>query len=1413
MPFKLSQPVRQLTLTKFGGLYLDADARQLPAGASPQNWDVDFIVAGLLMRPGLSLDLSIAGGGLMQWMKSAALNATQYTFLQDATGHLYSELVSTGAVTTLYSGIINNARAISTSANNREYFGLSNLVTGSDQPRQWDGTNLDRISQVGPGQPPSSPSTGGTQYNITSIKQNWPAVALNSIAWGSSLNLYNAQPASQNLYFLGAPGSTTFTTGLKVGDTVYVSGAPSLDGQNPNGTYTVTSIGSFTDVDGVYQYFQVVSDVTNSDFARGTATGTYQKTSATVLLGTPLPAADAVVGTPITIAGASIGGWNSNFKITATPAEGQLSINATSLAANVATYTYSLQTGTAPGWQPSFDYLMGSQIVDNNGTGHVWQVTTAGVSGSTMPTFPATPSGPVTDGGVTWTYQSGATMTVIVFNTTNGDGIFNIDSLTITGATSTTFTVALTSGNIGAGAEEGEAVSGSGSVLTIDPGLTAIGTGHPGTDPIYGNATGGTVVSVGNTEVAPGPRYAVCMFQTRNGAITPASPPVLFYTTGSTGTVTFTNVPLGPPDVIARIIALSAAEGQIGGPFYYIPTPVTVPGTAASLGQSTTYPATVINDNTSTTLGPIVLSDAILLAGVQVSVPGNNVQQQRELAEYVKSVWFRGRMFYMGERTKTDTLVNMTFDGGALNSIPVGWSLNGGIGSYLSIIPSPIVNSSLLISNPSSSAVTTTQANFNYNINTSTYEINLGSVTAGNTVVIVANYETGATSAPYTTPTPPTPPVGFTKIASYSNGTLGVTVFKKILTENESGIYSFTFPAGSNAYTALSGFLFSGNQNALQVSGGPLIFNSPYTTATTDAPLPAISTGGSILWFGCTHNMQSLIGTPTLPAGYTELVDENTGQGFMLYASDQTIVAGAPSLTGTAVSGNTGNPPQFTLWVNIASNPGSTLNPSSTPTGYLSQTAYQNFAFAPIVQPNVAYSVRMTAALTSGSATQGNLVIDLYSPSLATNWPVSIALTSLGTGIKEFTGAFSNPLWSTVPSDLVLRVYPSNVAAGTGIIIDRIEIFPTNEPTYTAQVYGSYIENPEAIDAITGAVDISEYENGPITNHFTFLDRYYITTAGHTYYVTDLPNAEPSGWAVQQVDSTVGCIGPLAASIGQEYFITAVKDGLYLFDGGNHIKLSQEIQPIWNSIYWPSASSIWVQNDIANQRMLVGVPLPTPNTWLPNAPTNATPSTPNVILMCSYLGLGAGREIAESQAVRVSMFTGQLLYRDISRKWTIWQIPAPYSAFITRSNGTLAQWFGSAAQTLKLDPTVYDDNGATIKPSYSTYSFADERDALQMQLGMVRKLYTYASLNVEGSGGFNVTAIPENMTIPSQYQFTQPNFTLANPALDDVNVPLNATGNRLFLTFATDGNKDSWFRLQQVILGAVPDPKIPVRGY
>lgn len=1440
MGLTLAPPARQIPLTKFGGLYTEADPRSLPAGSAYLCNDCDFLIARVGIRPGLSTPISAfspSPGGTSSWeyLKSTRLlGDVQQTLAENSDGSLwYENLTSEGTLTQFYTGILNSARAISKNVSRREYICLSDLIGGSDQPRQWDGTNLDRISQVGPGQAPDVPAVTGTTYTISSISQPYAARTVDSISWGSSINLYTASPTGTNLYFMSVPGGTTFLQGIYVGDYVYVSGAGKLDGYDPNGTYKVLSTGSYTDPTDseVYQYIQVTASQSNSDFARHTAGGTLQKTQAVIELTVPLDLEDAVVSNQITIADTSVQQWNTTWTIIDTPAEGQLSISATSLTSNVATYDYTLVSGNAPGWQASHIYNMGSQIVDGNGTGHVWQVTTPGTSGSSAPTFPASPSpgATVTDGTsptqITWTYQSGLTLPATVFNTSNGNGVFNIQAQEILSASSTTFTVAITNADVSSAAESGQAVTGSGSVLIIDPGTVTVGSGNPGQDPIYGTSTGGEVLPV-SSQVAAGERYAVMMFLTRNDYLTPASPPVRFYTTGQSKNLKFTNLAIGPPNIIARVIAITAANAGVGGPYYYIPEDVVVPASSSTLGLTTTVTKTVVEDNTSTESPTFTITDDVLINSIDITASGNNRLQVRELGECVKCEQFKGRAFYIGERVKIDAHRNLTFDGGVIGA-------SGALPQLQQQSSNPQHN---WWSGPS-------------------YTISLGTTPpAGDTLVFVAAYSANNSFAPpyasidadpslsitnhyrYPAGGDPSPYVGTYKLMdvwvatadgstsswTFTTGNSGYGQFNAngafvVYHFNHAGYVQVSIGDAGDSTSPLSTDSFTGNSYASALA---IFYNdnvtSPTATWTPSSFSTTTATGGTSSIYTGGYDAG-----PTIAAGPVTMTYASAGPYTGIYAS---IILGVSSGGGGGGGLGYGHPAGWTLdgvvdsyigvvdsdIVNTALEIDNTSG--SALSGYLYQGFYDDGFGNQVVQPNTAYSVRVTARAAAAIAS-GFVSLELYSPSSGT-WGYSVPLTSLTTSLQEIIGALNNPLWTEVPSDLQFRVVYSSVPDTSVVIIDRIEVFPTLTPFYENQVAASYLEDYESIDGVTGIVSTLTYTTEPIRNISNFIeDELYVSTLGRTF--APFPSdSEPAGWPVKEISDQVGASGPLTEEGGPEYRLKADLHGAWIFDGGNHIKITQEIQQIWDSIYKPSLKTIWTKNDIGQQRILIGIPLPTPNKWLPDAATDATPATPNVVLSCSYLMSPSGRAIAEADPVHVSMFTGSLLWRDMDRKWSIWQIPSPMADWITRADGSEEFWLGgdSTGEIYKLDSTVYTDNGTAIPQTYMPYGFADVKDAEQLQLGSVRKLYSYASLIIEGAGAFAVTAYPENpaTSLPA---FTQPNLTLSSPANYDMNVPFNVTGNRCFFKFAVDGNAGSYFLLREIVMACQPDPMILVRGW
>lgn len=510
------------------------------------------------------------------------------------------------------------------------------------------------------------------------------------------------------------------------------------------------------------------------------------------------------------------------------------------------------------------------------------------------------------------------------------------------------------------------------------------------------------------------------------------------------------------------------------------------------------------------------------------------------------------------------------------------------------------------------------------------------------------------------------------------------------------------------------------------------------------------------------------------------------------------------------------NSPIFGFSYQIANSSGST----KATYGLITQSAYQDAYKVPIILPNTAYSIRVRAQALAAIAS-GNLVFDLYSPSTGIQYGnFTIPLNTLTTSMGLYAGTLMTQQFQTsVPADLQYRVYATSIPNGATVLIDRTEPYPTTQPVLTTELQGSYAGNLEAFDGVTGPLGVGSQNNQPALGAFINYDILYILKSGSLLSTSDSPGNEPSAWTVREVDSKVGVCGVNAYDWGEEWAVWANVAGLWAFNGGKPVKISQENQPLWNAIAWLYGDTIWVRNDIVNRKILVGVPMATPNQWLPNAPTNANPTSPNVILMLNYKELNSFNDLVERAGVKIS-YNGKLLAWDMSRKWSVWQIPCPYADFVTRQDTTAPLFFCNGQANSEINQQVsgqLNDNGVVIDSLYTTYGFVKDADRAQFGplLSAHRNLYKYLDMNLYGTGLVTVRALPNTLT--PTYPYSVPAITLAANLQNNVERPINQTANRLFLQFESNTLNGTYptgsgFNLSSLTVTCVKDPHAPVRG-
>ena len=1305
------------------------------AGMSPQTLSVSVNIAGLSegsFTGHILVTASTATGSPQTvtviltivdsfvYIKSFPITSgDQYTVALDLGGTLWSEHVTAApfVLNPLNPTVIPGTRAFSTTQDDVEYFCFSDLARGTDIPRQYNpapsigGYTLDRISQVGPGAPPTFQATvagSGTQATITSWAGSGSIVtfqAVNSFTAGEIIKLsgfahstffnglalqvlgaglstsqfevqfsgysgstdtgvatpqfgYGIVSITQNpqesdpgdtghfralLWSAGvgtqSPGSTItvfyadssqgepqdtvlanqFNSGIPV--YVYISNAPFGDG-----TQLVTSQGLYASPNGQSYWFFTFDalSVGQQFYTSDAATGYYQLSIATITTQQPIPGLAA--GDQVTIAGVTPGGWNSPWAIVNVLNSGVYLITQTQMTGGTATYTWD------------------------------W-------AGSGSPIAPL------------------ANQLVTVIQTLNGNGIFNVldaPIATVTGGPSSgTFTIiGFNSPNISAAPESGQAQT-AGTVFQFDPGQNVVGTTQ---SPIFGNAGAGGVISIVGSETAigAGTRQAVVFFETRNGLKTFPSPYITFTTDVAATSITANNIPLGPPNVIRRWIAFTGAgPNGIAGPYYYtIDTPVTY----TINNQTYLYTATYVDDNVSTS-ATFVFTDAVLLAGEEIDVQGNNLFAQIELGSAAWNVAYASRMFYGLEQNKVLNFNNLSFDGGyipgTINTYPLGWGVD----------PS---------SNPPSSGKAATITAYAYNFGTT---------------------------------------LTFTAANSFVKGQIVVL----------SGL--------SSPLTGLNGQLVQ----VVFASGTAFVIDQ--------------AGGGS----------GSITGTATL---------QSLDYGVTLQVS--------------SVFGNSA------LFYNYA---GTTLATA----GMLTQGAYQDIYNVPIILPNTQYSVRVAVRLVSGVPVNDDLIIDLTQLNTGlisgtgtlTGYGITygsfvLPLSTITGNMAIYTGTLlTTPFLTGVPTDLVLRIWGKNITSGISYEVDRFDVFPTPTPLLSTNIRVSYPDNFEAFDAETGNLGLASHNTQPCYGGFVLHDQLYFLQQSSMQSTQDIPGVEPSGpgegWSLHEVSNRVGACGIYAYDYGEEWVLTACRNGLYAFNGGQPMRIDFQQKELWDIINWAAGNSIIIRNDLAERRILAAVPLPTPNRWLPLAPSNPTPTAPNVVLMWNYQGLDDFQELVSGRGMHTTMF-GTLVSTDMRIKMSIWQIPTPYIGMITQPD-LLTQLVTVCdplpGQISQMSAAQLSDNGAAIPWVYSTFGFVNSTKAAQNPLlGFHRKrfslLQTLIAAAVGASGVVKVQVFPNYILNPATLALNPSAWTvpggiaLQQQPPDDITRPLNTAGNRVYVVFSTN---------------------------
>jgi len=447
--------------------------------------------------------------------------------------------------------------------------------------------------------------------------------------------------------------------------------------------------------------------------------------------------------------------------------------------------------------------------------------------------------------------------------------------------------------------------------------------------------------------------------------------------------------------------------------------------------------------------------------------------------------------------------------------------------------------------------------------------------------------------------------------------------------------------------------------------------------------------------------------------------------------------------------------------------------------GEISQNAITDATGNPLFLNNTDYSVRARIKRSS-NLSAGTLRINAYSPSMGLiGTGLAITPVQATTAYQEFTADLFPPQTS-LPSDLMLRVYADGLPAPSGesFLVDNIEVFATNAAQNASLVRASATEAPESYDGVSGIMEIAVNNGQGIRCAFKLRNNLYFVKERSMYVTATDGVNEPALWAVEEVSNKVGTPSAHGVGIGEEWVVIAGRSGLYLFDGSEPIKLSQEIQPTWDTINWQSGQVLWVQVDTQHKRILTGVPM-------------GSATQPNQILMLDYT--------EGFQDPLVSMFTTP----ERARKWAQWMIPANSCGLIERATGVAQIFLGTNNGSTKiyaLTEGQYSDDGNAINSFYTT--------AYLSSTGISgRNLFGYLTAYVQGAGSLALSSYSPGDAVETSLG----TWTLASPASRDMEQFTNVLAERISYQVGTNA-VGSWFSMTKLVPWAKSDPFAIVRG-
>lgn len=643
----------------FNGLRTDCPQSKVDLNHSPDCADLVFSVAGMATRNPLRV-VDVLPGNIVYRKKFVARDGVAHMIFLLADGSLYAQ---DSGVLTLIDTVAPGSQCNSITAYGREYMAFFGTGGGTDAPRVWDGQNLNRVSQGGPGVAPSVvcislPSvdliagTSGTTVNVSTVTPTDPQQV--QIGGGGGPDDY--EPPVYQTFYTTLTVVTTSAHGLAAGNVVSISG-------NSAWNVTVAYVSQVIDAETFKIAFQTQDSTVGNGGMVGISSPLLSRKNNEVTATTDVPH-----GLRVGFRAAISGVDDLSYAITSIQTD---SVN----YPNEAQITFPSNPGFVPGDTISIENVpyvdAGGGVQGYDITNGIASVTTNNPHGLSVGLAVSVSLHTYAPRNVTvsailsttvWTYETEEP------NVTDTGGYVHVPFPGVVGQqytvaevpTDTTIRVAFASSDYTwVGGDVTFPWDGSFYVDAV-PTSTTFRYRQSGPDATL-QSGGGTVTPQG--QLSPGQHQVCEHYITQNGDITPPSPPYSF-------TVKVNQYPLvslskGPANIKARVLSFT---GVNGGDFAMM----LIPPRAGGIQVGT---STVIQDNT-TTSAIVDFPDTAILSATRIDVPGNNLFKCFPLTTPDGVSWYTDRMAWKGEKNVMLGMQNMAFDGGTPfgAATPNGWT-------------------------------------------------------------------------------------------------------------------------------------------------------------------------------------------------------------------------------------------------------------------------------------------------------------------------------------------------------------------------------------------------------------------------------------------------------------------------------------------------------------------------------------------------------------------------------------------------------------------------------------------------------------------------------------------------------------------------------------------------------------------